>query len=255
MSTASAERVIAVIPARYASQRLPAKPLATIRGKPMIQHVVERAERATLVNAVLVATDDERIASAVRAFGGHAVMTPEDCRSGTDRIAYVAQSLPDATIIANVQGDEPLIDPAMIDEAIRPLLDDPSLPVGTLVRRIDADADLTNPNIVKVVLDRGGRCLYFSRSAIPFGRDRAPSEWLREHAYYKHIGLYVFRREFLIHYAGLRQTPLELMEKLEQLRILEYGFTIRAAVTTSESISVDTAEDLERVRSMLAVTS
>jgi len=252
MSAARADRVVVVIPARYASQRLPAKPLADIAGKPMIRHVVERAARAKLVDAVLVATDDERIATAVREFGGNAVMTPEACRSGTDRIALVAQNLPDATIIVNVQGDEPLIEPSMIDNAVRPVLDDPAIPVGTLVRRIDRAADLTNPNVVKVVLDREGRCLYFSRSAIPFGRDRAPSDWLALHTYYKHIGLYVFRREFLLRYADLRQTPLELMEKLEQLRILEHGYTIKAAVTTSDSMPVDTAEDLQRVRTALA---
>lgn len=245
------ERIVAVIPARYASQRLPAKPLAEIAGKPMVQHVVEKSARATLVDEVIVATDDERIASAVRAFGGTVVMTPVECRSGTDRIAHAAKSLRDASMIVNVQGDEPLIDPAMIDQAIRPLVDDPSIPVGTLVRRIESKDDLTNPGIVKVVLDGNGRCLYFSRSMIPFGRDIGPETWLRHHTYYKHIGLYVFRRDFLLRYAELPQTPLELMEKLEQLRILEHGFTINAVVTTFDSIPVDTAEDLQRVRALI----
>jgi 3-deoxy-manno-octulosonate cytidylyltransferase (CMP-KDO synthetase) len=248
------ERVVAIIPARYASQRLPGKPLADILGKPMVQHVYERAARATLVNAVLVATDDSRIASAVRAFGGHAVMTPESCQSGTDRIACVAHTIHDATIVVNVQGDEPLIEPAMIDEAIQPLLDDPTCPVGTLVRRIDSAADLTNPGTVKVVMGNHGRCLYFSRAAIPFGRDRAPAEWLRSHTYYKHVGLYVFRRDFLLRYAGMQQTPLEMMEKLEQLRILEHGYSITAAVTTHDSVPVDTADDLDRVRALAEKT-
>lgn len=251
MNAASAEKVVVIIPARYGSQRLPAKPLADIAGKPMIQHVCERAVRATLVDAVLVATDHEEIAAAVRRFGGHAVMTPESCQSGTDRIAFVARSLPDAGIIVNVQGDEPLIEPAMIDEAIQPVVENRDVQVGTLVRRIDSQSDLTNPNVVKVVLDRDARCLYFSRSAIPFGRDRDPKEWLKHHAYYKHIGIYVFRREFLLRYGDMGQTPLELMEKLEQLRILEHGGIIRAAVTAYDTIPVDTAEDLERIRELI----
>ncbi len=251
MSHSPTERVVALIPARYASQRLPGKPLADIAGKPMIRHVVERCMRATLVDAVLVATDDERIATAVRAFGGRVVMTPVDCRSGTDRIAYAAKSLPDATIVVNMQGDEPLIEPAMIDEAVRPLLDDPALPAGTLVRKIENPDELTNPNTVKAVLDRDGRCLYFSRSTIPYGRDRSRETWLSGHVYYKHIGLYVFRRGFLLRYAELPQTPLELMEKLEQLRILEHGYTMKAAVTTCDSIPVDTADDLQRVRALI----
>jgi 3-deoxy-manno-octulosonate cytidylyltransferase (CMP-KDO synthetase) len=252
MSSPEEKRVVAIIPARYASQRLPAKPLADIAGKPMVQHVYERTVRATLVHDVLVATDDERIASAVRAFGGRAIMTPESCQSGTDRIASVARDLQHADIIINVQGDEPLIEPAMIDEAVRPLLHGSSIPVGTLVRRIETESDLINPNIVKVVLDRTGTCLYFSRSAIPFGRDRAPNDWLRYHVYFKHIGLYVFRRDFLLRYAEMHQTPLEQAEKLEQLRILEYGYAIRAVETTYDSVPVDTPEDLERVRAVIA---
>jgi len=255
MSKSQKDRVIAIIPARYASQRLPAKPLADIAGKPMVQHVYERTARATLVHTVLVATDDERIASAVRSFGGHAVITPESCQNGTDRIAFVAKSLKDADIVINVQGDEPLIEPAMIDEAVRPLLDDRNTHMGTLVRRIESEADLVNPNIVKVVLDRDGRCLYFSRSAIPFGRDRAQHDWLQHHTYYKHIGLYVFRRDLLLRYAEMHQTPLERMEKLEQLRILEHGFPIKAVVTLHDSITVDTTDDLERVRALILKTS
>jgi 3-deoxy-manno-octulosonate cytidylyltransferase (CMP-KDO synthetase) len=177
-------------------------------------------------------------------------MTPESCQSGTDRIAFAAHSIPDATIVVNVQGDEPLMEPAMNDEAIRPLLEDPLCPVGTLVRRIDSEADLTNPGTVKVVISQRNRCLYFSRAAIPFGRDRAPADWLRSHIYYKHIGLYVFRREFLLRYAEMKQTPLEVMEKLEQLRILEHGYSITAAITTHDSVPVDTAHDLDRVRAI-----
>jgi 3-deoxy-manno-octulosonate cytidylyltransferase (CMP-KDO synthetase) len=221
-------RVVAIIPARYGSQRLPAKPLADICGKPMVQHVYERSARANLVNAVVVATDDERIMAAVHGFGGRAVMTPASLQTGTDRIAYVARSLPDADIVVNVQGDEPMIEPAMIDQAVEPLIHDHTIEVGTLVRRIDHVADLSNPNLVKVVLDREGNGMYFSRSPIPFGRDMPESVWLNRHHYFKHIGLYVFRREMLVRFSGLSPTPLEQVEKLEQLRILEHGVRIGA---------------------------
>ena len=245
-------RVVAVIPARYGSQRLPAKPLADICGKPMVQHVYERASEASLVTRVLVATDDERIADVVRAFGGHAVMTPESLQTGTDRIAYVAQSLPDADIVVNVQGDEPLIEPTMIDEAIAQLIHDKSIQVGTLVREIDNDDDLLNPGIVKVVLDRNGNGMYFSRSPIPFGRDRQQYEWRKHHTYYKHIGLYVFRRQFLGTFTDMAQTPLETSEKLEQLRILENGYSIKCSITSFDSVPVDTKEDLDKVRAIMA---
>jgi len=242
---------VAIIPARYASQRLPAKPLLDILGKPMIQHVFERTVRARLVNEVVVATDDARIASAVHSFGGQAVMTPESLRSGTDRVAYAARFLQNADIIINVQGDEPLIAPEMIDEGVRPLIEDDQIVVGTLVRKIESDAELASPSIVKVVLDTNGDCLYFSRSVIPFVRDRPSAEWLWSHTFYKHIGLYVFRKEFLHNYAQLQQTPLEITEKLEQLRILEHGYRIRAVVTRHDSVPVDTQQDLDRVRSIL----
>lgn len=238
---------VAIIPARYNSQRLPAKPLADIGGKPMIQHVYEAAAKAERIDGVIVATDDERIASVVRAFGGDALMTPGTLQSGTDRVAFVAKTLSDADIIVNVQGDEPLFTPQMIDEAVAVVAESDAV-AGTLVKKIENDAELFNPNIVKAVLAANGNCLYFSRSPIPFGRDRSQSDWLAVHTYYKHIGLYVFRREFLLRYTTLKQTPLELAEKLEQLRILEHGYTIRAAVTTYDSIPVDTQEDLDRVR-------
>ncbi len=244
-------RVVAIIPARYASQRLPAKPLADICGKPMVQHVYERTGKASEVDSVLVATDDERIASVVRGFGGTAVMTPANLQTGTDRISWAARSIPDAHIVVNVQGDEPLIDPAMIDEAVRPLLDDGSINVGTLVRRIETTDELMNPGIVKVVCDRNGNGMYFSRSPIPFGRDNEHETWLRHHEYYKHIGLYVFRRDFLNTFTAMPQTPLEKAEKLEQLRVLENGYTIRCTVTSFDSIPVDTEEDLERVRAIM----
>lgn len=254
MSTPS-HNVVAVIPARYASSRLPGKPLAEINGKPMIQHVVERVRQAKLVRDVIVATDDERIADAVRNFGGTAVMTPVDCQSGSDRIAIVARDLPSAEIIVNVQGDEPVIPPAMIDEAVEPLLNDPSLPVGTLVTRLRTTEEFLDPNTVKAVIDRNGRALYFSRSPIPFGRDCTAAELVDRFAVYRHIGMYVYRRAFLMQYAALAQTALEQAEKLEQLRILEYGYAIHAAVTTHTSIAVDTPADLERVRGLLHESS
>jgi len=242
---------VVIIPARYASARLPGKPLAPIAGKPMIQHVYERAGRAKLVREVLVATDDQRIARAVETFGGHAVMTPEEIHSGSDRIAHVARGLSSAGVIVNVQGDEPLIEPSMIDAAIRPLLEDPSLRMSTLVRVIDSTDELHNPAIVKVVLDRQDFCLCFSRSAIPYLRDAGTADWPRHHRYYQHIGLYCYRREFLLEFAQMRQTPLELAEKLEQMRVLEHGYRIKAVVTTGRSAPVDTPDDLTHVRTLI----
>jgi 3-deoxy-manno-octulosonate cytidylyltransferase (CMP-KDO synthetase) len=242
---------IAIIPARYASERLPGKPLADICGKPMIQHVVERTARARRIDGVCVATDDERIAAAVRAFGGTVVMTPADLRSGSDRVAYVAQSMPDAALIVNVQGDEPLIAPGMIDEAVEPLLQDPLIVAGTVVRALTTDDEIMNPATAKVVLDREGFCLYFSRSPIPHVRDLPPAAWRSSTTIYKHIGLYVYRRAFLLTYASLPQTPLERAEKLEQLRMQEHGYRIRAVVTAHDSIPVDTPADLARVRTLM----
>jgi len=248
MSAPGTPRTVVLIPARFGSTRLPGKPLAEIAGKPMIQHVYERALRAQLVHDVIVATDDPRIIAAVEKFGGHAVITPPDAPSGSDRIAHVASRLRDAEIIVNVQGDEPFLPPAMIDEAIRPLHADPHVRVGTLARRIEDVGTLQDPAVVKVVLDRNSNALYFSRSPIPFGRDITPAELLTRIPVYRHIGLYVYRREFLLHYTTLPQTPLEQTEKLEQLRILEHGYPIRVAVTTHHSIAVDTPADLERAR-------
>jgi 3-deoxy-manno-octulosonate cytidylyltransferase (CMP-KDO synthetase) len=244
-------RTVAIIPARFASQRLPGKPLVDICGKPMIQHVVERTRQAKLVDDVVVATDDVRIMDVVQSFGGHAVMTPTELPSGSDRIANVARSLPDAEHIVNVQGDEPMIVPAMIDEAVEPLVTDRRIVAGTLVRKIDTPEELLSPSVVKAVLDHDGYCLYFSRSTIPFLRDQTVSDWLGQGVHYKHIGLYVFTREFLMRYSELPALRLELLEKLEQLRVLEYGYRIKAVVTTHNSISVDTTEDLERVRKLM----
>jgi 3-deoxy-manno-octulosonate cytidylyltransferase (CMP-KDO synthetase) len=248
-------RTVAIIPARFASKRLPGKPLADLCGKPMIQHVYERTSQARLLDAVCVATDDKRIAAAVHAFGGTAIMTPASLQSGSDRVAYAARSLQDAEILVNVQGDEPLIAPAMIDEAVEPLQQNPALVAGTLVRTITSGEELQNPGIPKVVLDHEGFCLYFSRSPIPFVRDTPTGSWHSSATFYKHIGLYVYRRTFLLTFALLPQTPLERAEKLEQLRILESGYRMKAVVTTHDSIPVDTPADLERVRTLMTTQS
>jgi 3-deoxy-manno-octulosonate cytidylyltransferase (CMP-KDO synthetase) len=249
--SALATRTVVIIPARFGSTRLPGKPLLEIAGKPMIQHVVERASQATLVERVMVATDDQRIVDAVQGFGGEAVMTSPDCRSGTDRIAEVVRTMSGVDIVVNVQGDEPLIPPTMIDAAIKPLWNDPLMLVGTLVRRISRSEELNDPAVPKVALDRNGRCLFFTRTPIPYGREFPREAWLDHHTYYRHIGIYVFRRSFLLRFASLDQTPLERAEQLEQLRILEHGYSIHAAVTEEESLAVDTPADLERVRGIM----
>ncbi|ABB31511.1 3-deoxy-D-manno-octulosonate cytidylyltransferase [Geobacter metallireducens RCH3] len=244
-------KITAIIPARYASTRFPGKALAEIIGKPMVQHVYERTAKAGLVSEVIVATDDERVAEAVRAFGGRVEMTSATHETGTDRLAEVAARI-DADIIVNVQGDEPLIEPAMIDEAIAPLVADASIRMGTLKSRIKSLHDFLSPNVVKVVTDREGDALYFSRSPLPNFRDK----WndLKDEAFvtgrllcYKHVGLYVYRRDFLLAFARMAPTPLELAEKLEQLRVLENGFRIRVVETSFESIGVDTPSDLDKV--------
>jgi len=244
--------VTVIIPARYASTRFPGKPLAELCGKPMIQWVCERSSLCEVVDRVIVATDDERIAAAVRAFGGAVAMTRADHPSGTDRLAEVAEQLSD-DLIVNVQGDEPLIEPAMIEAAVRPLLTDPSIPMGTLKTPLTSLEEFLNPNVVKVVTARNGDALYFSRAPIPHARDfsgQLESRW-RELATAKHVGLYVYRRDFLLRYPQLEPTPLEDQEKLEQLRALEHGYRIRVAEIDRPVQGVDTPEDLERVKQIL----
>lgn len=240
-------RIVAIIPARYASSRFPGKALAELCGKPLVQHVVERAGRARLLDEVIVATDDARILGAVEGFGGRAVLTSPDHPSGTDRIAEVASGLA-CDLVVNIQGDEPLLDPEMVDRAIRPLLADPALAMGTLARPMGTE-EAIDPGKVKVVLDRSGCALYFSRAQIPFFRDGAAPAGTQP--FLLHIGLYVYRREALLRLAALAPTPLEERERLEQLRALEHGMRIRVVVTEHDSFGVDTPADLERVRSML----
>ena len=239
-----------IIPARYGSTRFPGKPLADLWGKPIIQHVWERARQSRLAGRVIIATDDERIAAVARGFGAEVAMTRADHPSGTDRVAEVARAL-DADIVVNVQGDEPIIDPAHIDATVAPLTADPTIPMGTLCCPIEEIAELANPNVVKVVLDRRGFALYFSRLPIPFVRDeraRACPERSRRVARYRHLGLYVYRRDFLLSLAGLAPTPLEQAERLEQLRVLEHGHRIRVVIVDRASPGVDTPADLERLR-------
>jgi len=246
--------ITAVIPARFASSRLPGKPLADINGKPMIQWVYERTARARHIDEVIVATDDRRIFEVVAGFGGRPVMTRSDHASGTDRLAEVAEGI-DADILVNVQGDEPLIEPRMIDQAIEPFLNDPSLEMGTLKSVLNRIEDFSNPNVVKVVTDRDGYALYFSRSPLPWPRDYSLGDesLLARIPVFKHVGLYVYRRDFLLAFARMARTSLEIAESLEQLRALENGFRIKVVETAYASHGVDTAEDLERVRGMLAL--
>lgn len=246
-------KVVAIIPARYASSRLKGKALLTIADKPMIQHVYERAKKASLVNNVIVATDDKKIFDAVEGFAGNAAMTSPLHRTGTDRIAEVADNM-DAEIIVNVQGDEPLIEPEMIDEAIRPLLQSSDILMSTLKKKITDEDELKNPNIVKVVTDKEGFAIYFSRFPIPYVRAGSQKSSAlggrsqKKDIHYKHIGLYVYRKDFLLKFAKMKPTSLEEAEKLEQLRALENGYKIKVIETQYSSIGVDTQEDLERVR-------
>jgi len=212
----------------------------------MIEHVYRRAAAAASIDRVIVATDDERIARAVRGFGGDARMTSAAHQSGTDRLAEVARAL-DCDVVVNVQGDEPLIEPAMIDEAVAPFARDAALLMTTLRRRISSDADLHNPNVTKVVVDRDDYALYFSRAPIPYTRPGQP-----EASAWRHVGLYAYRRTCLLQLAALPQTALERAEALEQLRALEHGIRIKAIETAYDSIGVDTPEDLERVRRLVA---
>jgi len=252
-------KVIAVIPARWASSRFPGKPLATIRGKPMIQWVVGQAGKARSISEVIVATDDGRIEQAVIDFGGSAVMTSSEHLSGTDRVAEVAESR-DCEIVVNVQGDEPLVPPENIDLVVAPLLADETIKVSTLMMRIDSVEDLANPDICKVVVDHRGNALYFSRAPVPFDRDgwtkdieEGEGVWPRNMKVkaYKHIGLYAYRKSFLMEFPRLRVSQLESIEKLEQLRILENGISIRVVETGKDSVGVDREADLAAVERVL----
>jgi len=234
-------KILGVIPARFSSTRFPGKVLALIAGKTMLQHVYERAARSTYLTSILIATDDDRVYSAAKNFGARVRMTRSDHLSGTDRVAEAASAV-DAEIVVNIQGDEPLIDPAAIDAAILPMVHEPELVMGTLKKRIEDAREITDPNVVKVVTNHAGDAIYFSRCAIPFEREKSVNT-----PYFKHIGLYVYQRYFLLAYSALPVGPLEAAERLEQLRALENGLRIRVVETEYESLGVDTPEDLERV--------
>jgi 3-deoxy-manno-octulosonate cytidylyltransferase (CMP-KDO synthetase) len=242
-------KVVAIIPARYHSNRFEGKPLALIMGKPMIQHVYERAMAVELISKVAVATDDQRIAECVRGFGGQVVMTSSEHVSGTDRLAEAATLLDinEQDVVVNIQGDQPLFDQIVVEQVVRPLLDDPALPMSTLIYKIIREEEIDDPNHVKTVFDINGMALYFSRSPIPFQRN--PDEPVAP-TYYKHLGFYAYRKGFLLTFVGLPEGEWERYEKLEQLRALEYGYRIKVILTEHDSVEVDTLKDLERVEEL-----
>ncbi len=243
----SSGKVVVVIPARYGSTRLPGKPLVSLNGKPMIQRVYERAKSARRVDRVIVATDDDRIVKTVTSFGGEACMTRPDHRTGTERVAEVAAHV-EGEVFVNVQGDEPLLDPAAVDTAVSALLEEPQAAVATVATPIKVPGDIMDPNVVKVVLDFDDNALYFSRAPIPWVRDTGSTIQVR---HLKHLGLYVFQREALLEYPTLPQGELERIEQLEQLRWLENGSKIRVAKVEHDAISVDVPEDVARVEKLL----
>ncbi|HJZ64345.1 MAG TPA: 3-deoxy-manno-octulosonate cytidylyltransferase [Candidatus Acidoferrum sp.] len=243
----SGNKIVIIIPARYGSTRLPGKPLVQIAGKPMVQRVYERAQQAMGGSRVIVATDDERIVKAVEGFGGEARMTRPDHRTGTERIAEVAAHT-DGDIFVNVQGDEPLIHPNAIEQAVNALLEEPPAAIATLAVPIKTPSDIMDPNVVKTVPDFDGNALYFSRAPIPWVRDKGSHNVVR---HLKHLGLYVFQRQALLEYPTLPPGELEHIEQLEQLRWMENGWKIRVAETEHDAISVDVPEDVERVEKLL----
>ena len=238
-------KTIGVIPARWASTRFEGKVLADINGKPMIQHVWERAKQSECLDDLVIACDDQRVVKAAEKFGAQAILTSADHASGTDRIAEVVEPL-EVDIIINIQGDEPLICPTIIDSLVKMLIDDPSCSMGTVIKVIDNEDDLANTNIVKVVVDGEMNALYFSRVGIPHNRERNDTI-----LHYKHLGIYAFRKEFLLCYKNLPKSNLEIAEQLEQLRALEYGYKIKTVLTEIDTIGVDTPEDLKQVELLL----
>ena len=237
-------KVLCVNPARYSSTRLPGKPLAMIAGKPMIQHVYERACRALLPQEVVVATDSKIVSDAVKGFGGKVMMTSPDHPSGTDRLAEVALSYPDIDVIVNVQGDEPMIPPEVIDKLAQAFEDDKDLNMTTL-KTLMGEEEYNNPNAVKVVTDQNGYALYFSRSLLPYPRNKTA-----DFKVYKHVGIYAYRRSFLLSYAAYEPTPLEQIEGLEQLRVLENGQRIKVLESKFQGIGIDTQEDLDAINAL-----
>ncbi len=238
-------KIVAIIPARYGSTRFQGKPLALICGKPMIQRVYENAACSSLIDSVVVATDNQEIFNTVESFGGSVCMTASNHATGTDRIAAVARDL-DATIIVNVQGDEPLLPAQAIEQAVDSLLSGPKAPMGTLKTKMRKDDDVASPHIVKVVTDSRGFALYFSRSPLPYARSSVPSIF-----FYRHIGLYVYQKEFLLKFTRLARSSLEIAEELEQLRALEHGYPIRVSETDYYPVGVDVPEDVPKVEHLI----
>ena len=234
-------KFLGVIPSRYASTRLEGKPLKDICGHTMVEWVYKRALKSKL-DGVVVATDDERIVDEVKSFGGNVILTRKDHINGTSRIAEVCETYTDYDVIVNIQGDEPLIEPDMINSIIDSFVEDNTIPMSTLKYKLTDMAEIENPNAVKVVTDKNDFAIYFSRSVIPYPRN------LNMDNYYKHVGIYGYKREFVMEYAKMASTPLELSESLEQLRVLENGYKIKVLETPYKIIGVDTQEELERVR-------
>lgn len=242
--------ILGVIPSRYASSRFPGKPLVDIKGKPMVQHVYERAKQAKRLSKVVVATDDQRIYEAVERFGGTAIMTSESCENGTDRCREVIEKhLFNYDVIINIQGDEPYVHPEQIDKLCS-LFENENVKLGTLAKQTHLADDILNPSRVKVVIDKNMDALYFSRSPIPFFRGKDNNEWGKHHVYYKHLGLYGYRKESLLKYNQLKPSELEAAEALEQLKWLENGFKMRVGITEHNSYAIDTPEDLEELLKM-----
>ena len=239
-----------IIPARFQSSRFPGKPLAEIQGYPMIRWVYERALAADVFVDVLIATDDERIVAAVTNFSGQAVMTPSDLPSGTDRVAFVAENM-DVDVIINLQGDEPLVRPELLRKLCS-VFDNDEVLMATPVKRVSSGEALFNPNLARVVVDKNGNALYFTRAVIPFNRDEDEKDrWQHYFDYLQHIGIYAYRKDFLLKFARLPEGNLEKIEKLEQLRVLEHGFPIRTVMTDYDSMSVDTPEDLVKLNNYI----
>jgi 3-deoxy-manno-octulosonate cytidylyltransferase (CMP-KDO synthetase) len=254
-------KIVAVIPARWHSTRLKEKVLADINGKPMIQHVWERVKRAHEVDEVVVAVDKEKVLKVVESFGARAIFTSPEQPSGTDRLAEIAATV-DGDVYINIQADEPLIHPLMVDQLAQVFEYEKNIQMATLIKRIHKKEEITDPNVVKVVVDRKGFALYFSRSPIPYIRRDVPIETAGSQPdmdisgrYYKHIGLYSYTKDFLFTYRNLPKSMLEMDEKLEQLRVLEHGYKIKTIETRYDTIGVDTQEDLENVRKILAETA
>ena len=240
------EKIAIIIPARYASTRLPGKPLIKIQDKTLIQWVYEKARQSKLANSIIVATDDQKIFDAVKCFGGQVQMTSQSHKSGSDRIAEIVKNNPAIEIAVNLQGDEPLIEPESIDKAINQLVCDKSADISTLIRKIDNKEEVLNPNIVKVVIDNAGKALYFSRAPIPYIRGKGHIQ------YYGHIGIYAYKRESLLKLTELEQTNLEKAECLEQLRALQNGFVIKTVKVDYKPIGIDTIEELEEFKRLFA---